>query len=279
MDSKYKNILKKYNFTFKKAFGQNFLSDHALLEDIVIHAGITKEDTVLEIGCGAGALTQFLCKRAKRVVGYEIDEKLKPILSEVLAEYSNYEIVFKDILKEKIQVVDEKLGKNFILVANLPYYITTPIILKFLENSRNIKAMVVMVQEEVADRLSAKNADSDYGAITVAINLRGGASTICKVGREKFYPIPNVDSAVVKIEIDTNKFKNVDLMAVREVVKCAFQNRRKTLANNLMRCFSLSRECAEKIILDLGFSNMVRGEELTAEDYVNLTDKIKGLIK
>ena len=279
MDSRYKNILKKHNFTFKKAFGQNFLSDHALLEDIVVQSGITKEDTVLEIGCGAGALTQFLCKRAKRFVGYEIDEKLKPILSEVLEDYSNYEIVFKDVLKEKIQVVDEKLGKNFVLVANLPYYITTPIILQFLENSKNIKAMVVMVQEEVADRLCAKNANSEYGAITVAINLRGKATKIYRVGREKFYPIPNVDSAVVKIEIDCKKFENVDLLAVREVVKCAFQNRRKTLVNNLMRCFSLAREEAENIIAELGHSNMVRGEELTAEDYVNLTEKIKGLNK
>ncbi len=279
MDIRYKNILKKHNFSFKKAFGQNFLSDNELLEEIVKLSNITKDDVVLEIGCGAGALTQFLCKSAKKVVGYEIDFNLKPVLEEVLQGYTNYEIVFKDVLKEKISVIEEKLGDNFILVANLPYYITTPIILHFLENSKNIKGMVVMVQEEVADRLSAKNATSEYGAITVAINFRGSAKVICRVGREKFYPIPNVDSAVVKIDIEKNKFENVDLKATREVVKCAFQNRRKTLINNLMRVFNLSRNTAENIIKDLGLSPMVRGEELSAENYVLLTQKLKGYIK
>lgn len=279
MDLNYKNILRKYNFTFKKAFGQNFLSDSLLLEDIVKQAGITENDTVLEIGCGAGALTQFLCKHSKRVVGYEIDEKLKPILNETLADFSNYEIVFKDVLKEPIEDVDQKLGENFILVANLPYYITTPIILNFLEKSKNIKAMVVMVQEEVADRLVANNSTSDYGAITVAINLRGSAHIVCHVGREKFYPVPNVDSAVVKIEIEKNKFKDIDLKFIREIVKCAFQNRRKTLVNNLMRYFSLTREICEKIVADVGFSTMVRGEELSAEDYVALSEKLKVYLK
>ncbi len=279
MDVNFKNILKKHGFTFKKAFGQNFLSDDSLLEEIVKKANITKNDTVLEIGCGAGALTRFLCKYSKRVVGYEIDVNLKPVLNEVLQDYDNYEIVFKDVLKEKIEKVDELLGKDFILVANLPYYITTPIILQFLENSKNIKGMVVMVQEEVAERLASKNASSEYGAITVAINLRGSAGIVLNVPREKFYPAPNVDSAVVKIDIDRQKFVGKDLKFIREIVKCAFQNRRKTLVNNLIRYFSLSRSEAEEILSKAGLTLMVRGEELSAEQYVELSEVLKEYVK
>ena len=191
-----KFILAKHNLTLKKAFGQNFLTDESLLDDIVLKAGVTDKDTVLEIGCGAGALTAALAKKAKKVIGYEIDTRLKPVLNDTVGEYNNVEIVFSDIMKQNLNDVEKKLGGQYVLVANLPYYITTPIIMRFIEDAKNIKAMVIMVQEEVAYRLASKESTSDYGAITVAINLRGSAQVVLKVPREKFTPAPNVDSAV-----------------------------------------------------------------------------------
>lgn len=265
-----KAILLKHNLTLKKAFGQNFLTDTELLSEIVQKAGVSKEDVVLEIGCGAGALTRELAKKAKKVVGYEIDTRLKPVLSDVLSEFNNAEIIFNDVMKVPLEEIEKKLGGQYILVANLPYYITTPIIMRFIENAKNIKAMVIMVQEEVAYRLASKESSSDYGAITVGINLRGGASVVLKVGREKFTPPPNVDSAVVKITIEKDKFKGVDFKSVRETVKIAFSNRRKMLVNNLMSGYKMSRQRAEEVLLKTGLSLTVRGENLSAEDFVNL---------
>lgn len=275
MEKDLRQILRRHGFSFKKAFGQNFLSDESLLQEIVNKAGVDKDDTVLEIGLGAGALTRELCKKAKRVVGYEIDKNLKPVLAETLEEFNNVEIVFSDVMKEKIGEVEKKLGGEYIMVANLPYYITTPIVMEFLEKAKNLKAMVIMVQEEVAERFASKSGTSDYGAITVAINLRGRANIVMRVGREKFTPSPNVDSAVVKIDIDKGKTDGVDLNAVREVVRIAFSNRRKMLVNNLMNGFKISREDAEKVLLSSNISLTARGEVLSAEEFIKLSDEIK----
>ncbi len=269
-----KSILLKHNLTLKKAFGQNFLTDTALLDQIVEKAGVTEEDTVLEIGCGAGALTSALARKAKRVVGYEIDTRLKPVLGDVLSDYKNTEIVFNDVMKVPLEDIEKKLGGDYVLVANLPYYITTPIIMRFIENAKNIKAMVIMVQEEVAYRLASKESSSDYGAITVGINLRGSAEVVLRVGREKFTPPPNVDSAVVKINIEKDKFNGVDFAKVRNVVRCAFSSRRKMLVNNLMNTYKMPRQEAEKVLTGANLPLTVRGENLTAEDYVRLSDVI-----
>ena len=266
-----KSILQKHNLSLKKAFGQNFLTDTALLDEIVEKAGVTKDDVVLEIGCGAGALTTALAKKAKKVVGYEIDLRLKPVLNEVLSEFNNVEIVFNDVMKVKLSEIENKLGGEYIMVANLPYYITTPIIMRFLENSKNIKAMVIMVQEEVAYRLASKESSSDYGAITVGINLRGNAEVILRVTRDKFTPPPNVDSAVVKIVMEKDKFTDVDYDAVRDIVRCAFSSRRKMLINNIMNVYKLSRSDAEQILTSANIPLTVRGENLSAEDYVELS--------
>ncbi|MBQ9514107.1 MAG: ribosomal RNA small subunit methyltransferase A [Clostridia bacterium] len=274
MDNELKRILNKYGFSFKKAFGQNFLSDETLLSEIVEKSGVNEDTTVLEIGCGAGALTKELAKKGKRIIGYEIDTNLKPVLSEVLSGFSNVELCFKDVMKEDIEKLEEKLGDNYIIVANLPYYITTPIVMRFVENAKKMKAMVIMVQEEVAKRFASDRKTSDYGAITVAINLRGKASIILKVNREKFTPVPNVDSAVVKIDIDRTKNVGVDLNKVRELVRVGFNNRRKTFVNNLMKTYSIKRETAEKFLTDLGFSLTVRGEELSADDYVIMSKRL-----
>ena len=269
-----KSLLSRHNLTLKKAFGQNFLSDNALLSEIVQKAGVTENDTVLEIGCGAGALTKELGLKAKKVVGYEIDTRLKPLLNEVLSDYKNVEIVFEDVMKQRLSDVEKKLGGEYIMVANLPYYITTPIVMRFIEEAKNIKAMVIMVQEEVAFRFASEKSTADYGAITVGINLRGSAEVILKVPREKFTPVPNVDSAVVKILIDKTKFSNVNFNAVRNVVRCAFSSRRKMLVNNLMNVFKLSRADAESALTLAGLDLTVRGENLSAEEYVALTEKL-----
>lgn len=275
MEKDLRQILRKHGFSFKKAFGQNFLTDENLLGEIVEKAGVTKEDVVLEIGLGAGALTRELCKKAKKVVGYEIDKNLKPVLAETLEEYDNVEIVFSDIMKEKITEVEKRLGGKYIMVANLPYYITTPIVMEFLEKAKKLKAMVIMVQEEVAERFASKSGTSDYGAITVAINLRGNASIVMRVGREKFTPAPNVDSAVVKIDIEDGKTDGVDLLAVREVVRIAFANRRKMLVNNLMNGFKLSRSYAETVLINANIPLTARGETLSSDEFIKLSEEIK----
>lgn len=271
MEKSLKTLLAEHGFSFKKAFGQNFLTDDNLLGEIVEKSGINSEDTILEIGPGAGALTRHLSKNAKKVVCYEIDTKLKPILEDVLSSSDNVEVVFSDIMKCPIEQVENKLGGKYVMVANLPYYITTPIVMKFLEQAKNLKAMVIMVQEEVALRFSSSAGESDYGAITVGINLRGDAEIVLKVPREKFTPAPNVDSAVIKITIDENKFRGIDFEKVREVVRIAFSSRRKMLVNNLMNGYKISRDIANEILDNAGISLTERGENLSADSFVNLS--------
>ena len=275
MENSLKTLLAKNNVALKKAYGQNFLTDENLLAEIVEKAGIGKGDTVLEIGCGAGALTRELAKKAKTVIGYEIDKRLKPILDETLSEFSNTRIIYKDIMRENLADVEKALGGEYKLVANLPYYITTPIVMNFIENAAALTSMSVMVQEEVAARFAAFPASSDYGAITVAINLRGSAKTVLKVLREKFTPVPNVDSAVVKIDIEKDKFKGADLKAVRNVVRAGFSSRRKMLVNNLINGLKLSRAQAETALSAANIPLTARGETLSAADYVRLSDSIK----
>ena len=275
MEKTLKSLLHEKGVRLKKAYGQNFLTDETLLSKIADGAGIDKKDAVLEIGCGAGALTKVLSERAGKVVGYEIDKSLEPVLKETLKNCGNVTLEFKDVMKEKPENIVRLLGGEYKIVANLPYYITTPVIMKFLENPDSLISMTVMVQEEVARRFAAKEGSSDYGAITVGINLRGSASIIMRVGREKFTPVPNVDSAVVRIDINKDKFKGVDLAAVRETVKAAFSGRRKTLENNLINAMGLKRETAKRCIEECGFLPLCRGETLSAEDFVLLSQKIK----
>ena len=198
------------NFEFKKKFGQNFLSDELLLEDIVKKAGVTSDDVVLEIGAGKGALTSVLSRYAKNVVSFEIDKELIEFLSEKF-NGTNVQMVFDDVMNYDDVKINEILGEKFKLVANLPYYVTSPIITRFLQND-NLKSLTVMVQEEVADRIIAKPKTKDYGVLTIICQLFGKPQKVLRVGREKFYPIPNVDSAVVRIDkkedIDKTKFLN-----------------------------------------------------------------------
>ena len=275
MEKSVKAQLGEYGFKFKKAFGQNFLSDPFVLGEIAEKAGVNENSVVLEIGCGAGALTKELAARAKKVVGYEIDERLKPVLRDALSGFDNTEVVFGDVMKRKLADIEKTLGESYVLVANLPYYITTPIIMNFLENGENVSSMTVMVQKEVAERLAAKPRTSDYGAITVGINLRGEAKIVMQVPREKFTPVPNVDSAVVRIDIDKNKFAKADKSAVRELVRKAFTSRRKTLVNNISSGYGTSKESAAKLLEKCGISPTARAEELSAEQFVLLSEAIK----
>lgn len=275
MEEKLKNLLRSHGVVLKKAYGQNFLTDEKLLDEIVEKAGVTDSDTVLEIGCGAGALTRALAKKAKRVVGYEIDRSLIPVLKETLSEFDNVEIICKDIMKAGVEEAEKQIRGRYILVANLPYYITTPIVMTFIENSKNLSAMAIMVQEEVALRFAAREGTPDYGAVTVGINLRGNAEIVLRVPREKFTPVPNVDSAVVKITVQENKFPGADLKKVRNAVRAAFSSRRKMLVNNLMNFYSLSRAEAETALTAAGIELTARGEKLSAEDFVRLSEVLK----
>lgn len=276
MERNLRENLKKHGFVFKKAYGQNFLTDKALLDEIVEKALITEDTEVLEIGCGAGALTSALARKAKKVIGYEIDEKLKPILRENLREYDNVEINFMDVMKEKIENVEKNFSSEYVLCANLPYYITTPIVMEFLEKAKKLKSMVIMVQEEVALRFSAKSGTSDYGAITVAIDLRGKAEILLRVNREKFTPVPNVDSAVVKIDVIKGKTDGVDLASVRDLVRCAFSSRRKMLVNNIINAYKMSRSEVEDALTRAQIDLTTRGEALNAQEFIRLSQELKG---
>jgi 16S rRNA (adenine1518-N6/adenine1519-N6)-dimethyltransferase len=269
-----KNVLKEKNFIFKKSLGQNFLTDETLLGSVVERSGVTKDTTVLEIGVGAGTLTAEIAKRAKKVYGFEVDQNLKPVLEKTLGEFDNVEIIFKDVMKVSMQEIENMLGDEYILVANLPYYITTPIIMRFIEEASSCKAIVITIQKEVAERIVAKEKTADYGSITVSINAVADSELIEYIGREKFYPAPNVDSAVVKITVNPNKYDIKDLKSLRTLIKHSFAMRRKTLVNNLMKGYGYSREKCEELLNKLGVSISCRGEELSVEKFIELSNLI-----
>ena len=268
---KIRDVLKKHGFTFKKSLGQNFLTDENLLDSIAEAAGIGKSDTVVEIGCGAGTLTRALSKLAGRVYAYEIDRDLRPVLAETLAGCENTEVIFRDFSKENLGELYREIGE-YTVVANLPYYVTTPIVTRLLEEGAGVRGVCVMVQQEVAERFAAKEDTPQYGAITAAIALRGTAKIVKKVGRNMFYPAPNVDSAVVKIDFTENALPVKDKDMYRKTVRCAFLNRRKTLENNLMKSFSLSRETAAEILNRAGVEEKARGETLSPKRLAALSD-------
>ncbi|MFI3168219.1 MAG: 16S rRNA (adenine(1518)-N(6)/adenine(1519)-N(6))-dimethyltransferase RsmA [Bacillota bacterium] len=267
-----KEIIKKHNFRMKKAFGQNFLTDEALLADIVEKAGITADDTVIEVGPGAGTLTREIAKVAKRVVCFEIDETLKPLHDDMLEGFDNVEVRFQDIMKVPKEDFEE-FGK-FKVVANLPYYITTPILMFFLEEVENVQSLSVMVQLEVAKRLVADSTQSDYGSISVSIDLECDASIVKMVGRENFFPPPKVDSAVVRIDVDRKKY-NCDKVWTKKVVKSAFKMRRKMLTNNLTSDFPITKQQVEEILAEMGINEKIRGEKISTEQFIKLGEKLK----
>lgn len=268
-----KGLLSKNDFSFKKQFGQNFISDTNLLKGIVSDAGIDETVTVVEIGCGAGTLTRALAERAKFVYGFEIDRTLQPVLAESLAGIENAEIIFRDFMKVDLAAFEREI-EPYIVVANLPYYITTPLVMRFLEEAKKVKGVVVMVQEEVAERFCAQPDTPAYGAITAGIALKGEAKIVRRVSRNLFTPRPNVDSAVVKIEFSEGRLSVTDEKLYRETVKCAFLNRRKTLENNLVQYFKFDRATAKGILASAGIPEKARGETLSPERLAELSNLI-----
>lgn len=271
-----KNInatLRDFGFGFKKRLGQNFITDGALLSEIVRGAGIGPDDAVVEIGCGAGTLTRELANKARRVVAFEVDRELKPVLAVSLAGLDNTEVIFKDFLKVDLPRLESSLGR-YSVVANLPYYATTPLITKIIEESKLCESMTVMVQEEVALRLCASPGTPDYGAITANIALRASAKILMRVGREKFTPSPNVDSAVVKLTIQDGRVPVQDEEHYKKVVRAAFLSRRKTLENNLISVFGLDRGQCAKLLSECGIDEKARGETLSPEDFAALSAAI-----
>lgn len=271
-----KRIAQRYGFVFKKGLGQNFLSSQEVLEEIADAAEI-QDSGVIEIGPGFGVLTNELAKRAKKVVALEIDERLIPILKDTLSEYENVKVINRDVLKTNMTaIIEEEFGGEKVsIAANLPYYITTPIITGVIDAKLPLKNLVVMVQKEVADRLTAKAGSKDYGAISVLCQYYTEVSTVKVVPAHLFVPPPKVDSAVVKMVFrDTPAVAPRDEKVFFKTVKAAFSQRRKTLLNCLCANFPKSKEELTAIMERVGIDPKRRGETLTLEEFSQLSDML-----
>lgn len=224
-----KDIIRGVDFHFNKALGQNFITDANLLDAIVADSGITSDDTVVEIGTGAGTLTRAIAKVAKKVYSFEVDRNLQPVLALSLQGVDNAEVIFRDVLKMKDDELKSVVGDSFKVVANLPYYITTPLAMRFIESSLDVKSVTIMVQKEVALRFVAKPNTADYSAITLAIEMAGNAQITRNVSRNMFFPSPNVDSAVVRIDIDRTKLDGENAPLLHKLVRSSLQCAEKRL--------------------------------------------------
>ncbi|MBP5309905.1 MAG: 16S rRNA (adenine(1518)-N(6)/adenine(1519)-N(6))-dimethyltransferase RsmA [Lachnospiraceae bacterium] len=269
-------VLKKYNFSFQKKYGQNFLIDTNILERIISESEITKDDCVLEIGPGIGTMTQYLAESAKRVVAVEIDRSLIPILEDTLSGYDNVTVINDDILKVDIQKLCDKYNDSrpIKVVANLPYYITTPIIMGLFESHVPLKSITIMVQKEVADRMQQKPGSKDYGALSLAVQYYAKPEIVAEVSPNCFIPKPNVSSAVIRltryenppVEVDDEHF-------MFSLIRASFNQRRKTLANGLANGgLGLDRETVNSVLEKMELSLTVRGEALTLEQFAKLSN-------
>lgn len=274
-----KEVINKYSFAFQKKFGQNFLIDSNVLENIVEAAGITKDDFVLEIGPGIGTMTQYLCESARQVLAVEIDKMLIPILEDTLSEYDNVEVINQDVLKVDIKsLVEEKNnGRPIKVVANLPYYITTPIIMGLFESKVPIESITIMVQKEVADRMQTGPGSKDYGALSLAVQYYADAKVMLNVSATCFMPRPNVDSAVIKLtrhQESPVEVKDESLMF--KIIRASFNQRRKTLVNGLKNSSELdfSKEEITEAIKLIGKEENIRGEKLTLEEFAKLSNAL-----
>ena len=279
-----KEIIERHGFTFKKSFGQNFLTDTNILNKIVNAADLTDEVGVIEIGPGIGALTEFIARKAKKVVAYEIDPRLIPILAETLAPYDNVKVIHQDILKADVaSMIEEEFKdvKEIAVVANLPYYITTPILMGLIEKKLPIDRYVTMMQKEVAERLSAKPGSKDYNALSIAVQYYTEAKIALTVPKTVFIPAPNVDSAILKmVRREAPLVEVEDEEWFFKTMHSSFVHRRKTLMNNLQAAFGKeSKPEIEKLLAQAEISPTIRGEALSIEEFAKLADALLPLKK
>ena len=272
-------VLQKYGFRFQKKFGQNFLIHPPTLEGIIEAAGVTKEDFVLEIGPGIGTMTQYLCEAAGSVVAVEVDKNLIPILEDTLQEYDNVEVINEDILKVDIAKLAQERngGKPIKVVANLPYYITTPIIMGLFESHVPLESITIMVQKEVADRMKEGPGSKEYGALSLAVQYYAKPQIMLEVPPSCFMPQPNVGSAVIRLTCHEKPPVNVqDEKLLFQIIRASFNQRRKTLANGLTNfgSFGLSKEELQQCIEELGVPATIRGEALSLEQFAKLSNII-----
>lgn len=272
-------ILNKYKFVFQKKFGQNFLIDTHVLDKIIQSANITKEDFVVEIGPGIGTMTQYLAAAAGGVAAIEIDKALIPILEDTLSDYENVTIINADVLKVDLRKLAEEMngGKPVKVVANLPYYITTPIIMGLFENHVPVESITVMVQKEVADRMQVGPGTKDYGALSLAVQYYAEPYIVANVPPNCFMPRPNVGSAVIRLTVHKEppvRVKDESLMF--SVIRASFNQRRKTLQNGLSHVpeLGISKELTVKILEEMGLSPTIRGEAMTLKQFAEFADKV-----
>ncbi len=272
-------VLNKYKFVFQKKFGQNFLIDTHVLDKIIREAGVTKDDFVLEIGPGIGTMTQYLCENAREVCAVEIDKALIPILQDTLSAYDNVTVINEDILKVDINALAQEKngGRPIKVVANLPYYITTPIIMGLFESHVPIDSITIMVQKEVADRMKTGPGSKEYGALSLAVQYYAKPEIVANVPPNCFMPRPNVGSAVIRLTRHEKPVAEVaDEKLMFKLIRASFNQRRKTLVNGLKNdpSLSLSKETIEEVITQMGKPLTVRGEALTLEEFAQLSNLI-----
>ncbi len=270
-------IMNKYNITANKNFGQNFLIDENVVENIVMSSEVNKNDLVIEIGPGLGTLTSLLLEKAGKVICVELDKKMLEILNDRFSLYNNFELINDDILKVDLKALisNNSQFENVKVVANLPYYITTPIIMKLLENKLDLRSITVMVQKEVAQRLVETPSGKDTGAITYSINYYTDPELVLDVSKDSFIPSPKVDSAVIKLNIlKQPKIQVTNEELFFKVIKCAFMQKRKTLVNSLSNSGISSKETLENILNELGIDTRIRAEQLSLEQFGYLSDKL-----
>ena len=273
-------IIQKYGFNFQKKFGQNFLIDTHVLERIIEESGITKDDCILEIGPGIGTMTQYLCENAREVIAVEIDKALIPILEDTLSAYDNVTVINDDILKVDVQkIVDEKNGgKPIKVVANLPYYITTPIIMGLFESHLPLKSITIMVQKEVADRMQVGPGTKDYGALSLAVQYYAKPEIVANVPANCFMPRPNVGSAVIRL----TKYEEPPVFVENEefmfsLIRATFNQRRKTLVNAIGNApnLNITKDMVAEVLSEMGESATVRGETFTLEKFAEFSNLIQ----
>ncbi len=274
-----KSILEKHGFTFSKSLGQNFLINPSVCPSMAQEAVITQNDGIIEIGAGVGVLTAELCKRAKKVVSIELDKRLLPVLDETLAGFDNFEVVNEDVLKVDLhKLIEEKFAdcENVSVCANLPYYITSPVIMKLLEEKLPIKQIIVMVQKEAADRLTAQVGSRESGAITVAVNYYAQAEKLFNVSKGSFIPSPKVDSAVIRLSVYGHTPIEVDDEKLFfKIVKAMFMQRRKTALNSVSSGLGVSKQTVARVLESMGLTADIRAEKLTLSQLCEFSNKIK----